>query len=59
MQIYRELGLYDAMRQEATKHYDEHVAIVDVELLAGRFLRSIMTDLNQVRIYRYQTMPID
>ncbi|CAD6591652.1 MAG: hypothetical protein ASARMPRED_005533 [Alectoria sarmentosa] len=47
MQIYRELGLYDAMRQEAAKHYDEHAGIVNVESLAGRFLGSFMKNLNE------------
>lgn len=59
MQIYRELGLYDAMRQEAAKHYDEHASIVNVESLAGRFLGSYMKNLNEVSTHRNLAMPID
>lgn len=47
MQIYRELGLYDAMCEESSKHYDQHAGIVDVESLAGKFLRSWMSNMNE------------
>lgn len=30
MRIYLELGLDDAMRQEAAKHYDEHAGLYEV-----------------------------
>jgi len=38
MQIYRELGLYDAMVAESAKHYDGNAGIVNIESLAGKFL---------------------
>lgn len=47
MQIYRELGLYDAMVAESAKHYDRHAGIVDVESLAGKFRRTFMADMNE------------
>ncbi|KAK4541061.1 hypothetical protein LTR36_008286 [Oleoguttula mirabilis] len=47
MQIYRELGLYDQMRQESAKHYDEHAGIYDVESLAGKELKRYMEDMNE------------
>ena len=45
-----EPGLYDAMGQEAARHYDEHANMSDVEPLAGCFLESVMKILNGVRI---------
>ncbi|KAL9132285.1 MAG: hypothetical protein Q9175_006543 [Cornicularia normoerica] len=47
MRIYLELGLYDAIRQEAAKHYDEHAGLYDVEWLAGRFLGPYTTNPNE------------
>ncbi|KAK5120789.1 hypothetical protein LTR85_005855 [Meristemomyces frigidus] len=47
MQIYRELGLYEQMRQESAKHYDEHAGIYDVESLAGKELKRYMEDMNE------------
>jgi len=47
MQIYRELGLYDAMCVESGKHYDQHAGIVDVESLAGKFIKSYMSNMNE------------
>ncbi|KAJ9601904.1 hypothetical protein H2200_013574 [Cladophialophora chaetospira] len=46
MQIYRELGLYDSMAQESTKHYDEYAGIFDVESLAGKFRRQWLANMN-------------
>lgn len=47
MEIYRELGLYEAMRQESAKAYDEHAGIVDVESLAGRHIGTWMANMNE------------
>lgn len=47
MQIYRELGLYDAMQIESFKHYDEHAGVHAVERLAGRSLQTWMADINE------------
>ncbi|TKA57587.1 hypothetical protein B0A55_13147 [Friedmanniomyces simplex] len=47
MQIYRELGLYDAMKTESYKHYDEHAGLHAVETLAGRSLGTWMSDINE------------
>ncbi|KAK5137746.1 hypothetical protein LTR08_007317 [Meristemomyces frigidus] len=47
MQIYRELGLYEQMKQESYKYYDEHAGIYDVESLAGREIGRYMEDLNE------------
>lgn len=47
MQIYRELGLYEQMKQEAAKHYDEHAGLYDVESLAGKHIGTYMSDINE------------
>lgn len=39
IEIYREIGLYEEVRKESAKLYDENTGIVDVESLAGKFLR--------------------
>jgi hypothetical protein len=49
IQIYRELGLYDLMREESAKHYDEHAGIFDVESLAGKFRQTWLANMNEVR----------
>jgi len=47
MQIYRELGLYEQMKQESAKHYDEHAGLHAVESLAGKTLGTWMKDINE------------
>ncbi|KAF2087996.1 hypothetical protein K490DRAFT_6186, partial [Saccharata proteae CBS 121410] len=47
MEIYRELGLYEEMRAESAKYYDEKAGIVDVESLAGKFIQSWMNNINE------------
>ncbi|TKA28761.1 hypothetical protein B0A54_15950 [Friedmanniomyces endolithicus] len=47
MQIYRELGLYDAMKTESYKHYDKHAGLHAVETLAGKSLGTWMKDINE------------
>ncbi|KAK0930995.1 hypothetical protein LTR29_016502 [Friedmanniomyces endolithicus] len=47
MQIYRELGLYDAMKTESYKHCDEHAGLHAVETLAGRSQGTWMKDINE------------
>ena len=47
MQIYRELGLYEQMKEESYKHYDEHAGLYDVETLAGKKLGTFMKDINE------------
>ncbi|KAK0865803.1 hypothetical protein LTS02_005095 [Friedmanniomyces endolithicus] len=47
MQIYRELGLYDAMKTESYKHYDKHAGLHAVETLAGKSLGTWMKDMNE------------
>jgi len=50
MEIYRELGLYEEMRTESAKYYDENAGIVDVESLAGRFIQTWMKNMNEVSL---------
>lgn len=47
LQIYRELGLYEAMYNESLKHYDEHAGLHIVESLAGKSLGTWMKDINE------------
>lgn len=47
MQIYRELGLYEAMVKESAKHYDQHASIVDVESLAGKLQNVWLKNVNE------------
>lgn len=54
MEIYREMGLYEEMRKESTKFYDENASIVDVESLAGKFLRHWMASMNEVHFRSFK-----
>ena len=51
MQIYRELGLYEQMKQESYRHYDEHAGLHEVESLAatlkGGRVGTFMKDINE------------
>ena len=48
MQVFRELGLYDVMREESRKFYDEHTCIITVESLAGKVIHKWLDDVNEV-----------
>ena len=51
MQIYRELGLYERMKEESYRHYDKHAGLHDVESLAatlkGGRVGTWMKDINE------------
>ncbi|KAF1988234.1 hypothetical protein K402DRAFT_452946 [Aulographum hederae CBS 113979] len=47
MAVYRELGLYEDMKRESTKYYDENAGIVDVESLAGKFNTTWLKNMNE------------
>ena len=51
MQIYRELGLYEQMKQESYRHYDKHAGLYNVESLAatlkGGRVSTFMKDINE------------
>ena len=51
MQIYRELGLYEQMKEESYKHYDKRAGLYKVESLAatlkGGEVGTWMKDINQ------------
>jgi 2-polyprenyl-6-methoxyphenol hydroxylase-like FAD-dependent oxidoreductase len=51
MQIYRELGLYEQMKDESAKHYDQHAGLYNVETLAdgleGGKIETFMADINE------------
>ncbi|KAI9687095.1 MAG: hypothetical protein M1822_002505 [Bathelium mastoideum] len=46
MQLFKELGLYDIMREESLKYYDEHTCVITVESLAGKLIHKWMDDVN-------------
>lgn len=48
MQVFKELGLYDIMREESLKYYDEHTCIITIESLAGKLIRKWLDDVNEV-----------
>lgn len=51
MQIYRELGLYEQMKEESYKHYDQKAGLYDVDSLAatlkGGRVSTWMKDINE------------
>ena len=46
MQVFKELGLYDRMREESLKYYDERACIITIESLAGKLIKEWMRDVN-------------
>ena len=54
MEIYREMDLYEEVRKESAKFYDENAGIVDVESLAGKFLRHWMANMNKVHFRSFR-----
>lgn len=51
MQVFKELGLYDIMREESLKYYDEKTCIITVESLAGKLLHKWLEDVNEVSLH--------
>ncbi|KAK4901213.1 hypothetical protein LTR27_001770 [Elasticomyces elasticus] len=47
MLIYRELGLYEAMKAESYKHYNELAGLYTVETLAAQDFGTWMKDINE------------
>lgn len=47
MEIYREIGLYDAMIAESAKQYDINAGIYDVESLAGKHIQTWLGNVNE------------
>ncbi|KAL9075840.1 MAG: hypothetical protein Q9157_003850 [Trypethelium eluteriae] len=47
MEIYQELGLYDQMRAESAKSYDENSRVVAVESLAGKLIQTFASNINE------------
>lgn len=46
MQVYRELGLYNELRAESQKHYDERAGVFEAESLAGNIKRTFLANIN-------------
>lgn len=47
MLVYRELGLYDELRTESQKHFDERAGVYEVESLAGNIKRTFLANINE------------
>ncbi|KAF2163829.1 hypothetical protein M409DRAFT_26009 [Zasmidium cellare ATCC 36951] len=47
MQAFKELGLYEIMKEESLKYYDERTCIITTESLAGKLLHKWLEDVNE------------
>ncbi|KAK4503485.1 hypothetical protein PRZ48_004400 [Zasmidium cellare] len=47
MQVFKELGLYEIMKEESLKYYDKKTCIITIESLAGKLLHKWLEDVNE------------